>query len=188
MAERFVCERCGQAFESSEARCPKCLRKSSVRGAAERGGSSEALQLAAGDHRPTSEARRATALVSSIVGCAALCAPLMLAWTPLVALRIVVPAIVGAVVAGLAWIRGALVTGPDERSWAPFASRAGVGLALGMWAFGSGVIAVGTTSDLSVVFTLAIGVLVFFGGVIPVLGWLRQREDDAPPPTPGKWR
>ncbi len=188
MSERFVCERCGQAFESAEARCPKCLRKSSVREASERASSPEALRLASGDRTQTSEGRRASALIVAIAGSAALAALLMLAWVQLERLSVLVPALIACTIAALAWIRAALTEGNEAaRPWAAFALRCAVGLGLGAWAFVAGVIAIATTAGLSNAFTAAIGGLLFVGGVIPVLRWMKRAEE-APTRPPGKWR
>jgi hypothetical protein len=169
MSERFFCERCAQDFESVEARCPKCLRKSSVQAKGARTSTSEAARLAAGDHTLTSSGRRAAALVTAIALSAALGAMVLLVWSPLTRSGTAVPAIVAALVASGLWIRAALLDlETDARPWVAFAKRCATGAGLGVWAFVCGILALLAGSDLSVPFAVAIGVLLFFGGVVPV--------------------
>lgn len=187
MSERFFCERCGQDFESVEARCPKCLRKSSVRSKSAPASLSEAARLATGDHAPTSTGRRAAAFVVAIAMSAVLAALVMLAWNAFVRSGTVIPTIVAALVASAVWIRAALVDLEQEaRPWLAFAKRCAIGLGLGVWAFVCGILALLAGSDLSVPFALAIGVVLFLGGVVPVLRWMQQAEEPKPPS--GKWR
>lgn len=188
MSGRYVCERCGP-FESDDARCPKCLRKSSVREAGERtSASDDAARLARGESATSPAGRRATALVIAVALSALLASGVSLAWGGLGEAR--VPAVVATVLGAIVWLRAALRDAPGEaRPWAAFARHCAVGLGLALWAFVSGVLALATTADYSAPFTAAMGVVVFLGGVVPVLRWMQAREarDEAPAPS-GKWR
>jgi uncharacterized membrane protein len=179
---RFVCDRCETTFDDASGRCPTCLRKSSVREA--RLSASEAARLAAGDHSQTSAARRATALWVAIALTAALAVVLSLAWAWLSATHLSAPALVAAAVAAAAFVASAV---REHAGWADFARRCGIGAAVAAWAFVSGTIALVTTAGLSVAFTLTIAVVTFVGGLVPVLQWLRARDEDPARPS-GKWR
>lgn len=188
MTERFVCARCGQEFESAEARCPKCLRKSTVQAKSGRGSASEIALLAQGDHSQSSAGRRAIALVAALTLSAGLGALVLLAWSRLVAAGIVVPTLAACAVSCALWIRAALIDGEsDVRRWAAFGRRCALGAGLGVWALVAFVTALLATRGLSAFFAIGLGVVLFFGGVLPVLRWMQQKEEPAKPQS-GKWR
>lgn len=117
---------------------------------------------------------------------AALGALVMLAWHWLDARGAALPPLVGWALASMAWVRAALLDREGERPWRAFVKRCAIGLGLGVWALVSAVISLVSTSDLSALFTAAVGVAIFFGGIIPVLRWMQQREEAKP--KAGKWR
>ncbi len=181
MSARYVCDRCGHAFESGDARCPRCLRKSSVRAEGERASSSEAARLAAGDHSQSDTARRGTALVVAIGLCALVLALGALAWPTLAQAGLRIPTLAAAAVAVPLWIHAALTT----KTWRAFAVRAALGAGLSAWAAACALLAIVSGAP-SAVFTGAVGVCLFAGGIVMVLMWLRRGEE--PTPQAGKRR
>ena len=183
MTGRFVCERCGTSFDGDDARCPKCLRKSSVRDTQARGAPSEAMRLASGDLSQTSTARRGSALMLAVGFSTAIAIAISLAWPGLVGYGIGLPSSIGASVSAGTFLYAALRDDTDA-PWRAFARRCGLGLGLGLWAFVSGTFALVSTGGLSAGLSLLIGAVVFASGIIVVLRWTQPKEE-APS---GKWR
>jgi hypothetical protein len=182
---RYVCDRCGTTFDAPAARCPKCLRKSTVRETSERS-STDAVRLAAGDQSQSPAARRATALFAAVVLSALPAFAIAQSWRTLVAFELTWPAIAAACIAAGAFVWTALGLTVSDR-WASFASRCAVGAAIAVWAFFSGALALSMTDGISVGITLIAAVVLFGGGVVGVLRWLEARDKTPAPPT-GKWR
>ena len=180
---RFVCDRCKTTWDEGEARCPQCLRKTSVR-TLDRESSSEAMRLASGDQSQTEGARRATALLIAVAASVVTGIAVSLAWPTLTSLSLRGPAAFAWVVAGASWIGAALVGVP---SWRVFWRRCGVAAALGTWAFVSATLAVASASDLSGPFTVGLVAVSFAAGVIGCLWWMRSREEPEKTSS-GKWR
>lgn len=177
---RYACERCGAAFESDDARCPTCLRKSSVRAVLD-SDDAEAMQLARGEQTPKLRAR------ALAIG-AALVIATLLTELAMRALEVFSPSSVGAAwsVATCALFWAALTTEPT-RPWTSFARGTAIALLLGAWAFVSTALARAMGGGLSLLFTLVLAVCVFSGAVVPWLLWARRREPETKP-SPGKWR
>jgi hypothetical protein len=180
---RFVCDRCKTTWDEGEARCPRCLRKTSVR-TLDRESSSEAARLASGDQSQTEGARRATALLVAIAANVASGIAVSLAWPTLTSLALVGPAAFAWAVAGASWIGAAVVGVP---SWAVFGRRCAIAAALGAWAFVSTTLALVSSSDLSAPFTVGLAAISFGAGVVGCLWWMRSRDEPDEPPS-GKWR
>ncbi len=179
---RFVCDRCKTTWEGSEARCPNCLRKSSVRTLDRE--SSETARLASGDQSQTEGARRGTALLIAVALNLASGIAMSLVWARITVLPLRGPTVFACIVAGASWIGAALVGVP---SWSVFLRRCALAIALGVWAFVSTTLAVASASDLSVPFTVGLAGVAFGAGVIGWLWWKRGPEEPEKPSS-GKWR
>ncbi len=179
----YVCARCTRGFESTSEvpRCPTCLRKSSVRAADD----SEIARLARGESTGTAGARAGLLLTTLALAAPGL-AGISLFWRPLLERGLALPAVAGELVAVSVWSRAALAPADPARPLAAYVPRAAIGAALGAWAFVAGAIGAQAGSD-APLFTVGIAVVLFGGGVVAALQWLRDRESPVER-TSGKWR
>lgn len=119
----------------------------------------------------------------AIAGTAGIGLALAFGWSSLDQEALALPALVGAATTASAWIASALTPG----GWGAIGKRFAASTGLGGWALVSALLAEASGSA-SVPFMVLVGAVLFAGGVVPVLAWLRRREEGPTERPAGKWR
>ncbi len=182
----YACIRCQLDFVADEARCPKCLKKSTVR---EPGAEEEAL--ADGETEPGTR----TGLHLAFVGMsAAITLGLLFVGASfeaaLESVRGIYPAGVGLLFGGVIAIRVApRVAADDARPLVTYLGWLAVAGAVVLSTFAAGIVAIWMAADVSPILAGALAVILWLGGAIPVMRALERRSVRPGPETAAKkWR
>lgn len=187
----FVCDRCALSFDAAEPRCPKCLRKSTVR--------PEGAAPLAAEAPPPEEAAgvplglRLTFLLAACAEWVAVAGVLVWAWDGLERVHLDVPAALSLLFGAATSIRlAARMEADAERPWVSFAKWTGGATLAAIWLFVSSTLALAMTRELSWMLSVIVALGIFFAGAVPAFTWAVRREMEAEraaaPPATGKWR
>ena len=185
----LVCDRCQEAFDGNDGRCPKCMRKSAVRQRSSEP-QTEAEALASGDGEPSTR----TGLQFAFVGLSVVLSMVLGALTSssmpdLARIGCEVPAAIGALATALVSIGVAPRLAIDEpHPWRTYLAWLGISGLTGASVSLAGLLAVLMVSDLAPVFTALVAVVLWLAMAIPAIGYARRRETVSVARPSGKWR
>jgi DNA-directed RNA polymerase subunit RPC12/RpoP len=188
----FVCDHCQRDFESEEARCPKCLKKRTVRERTD--DASEVERVAAGEIEPSTRMGLQIGLVgTSLVVSMVLFGVMFWCLPELEQLRCVYPAGIGLSVGSIVSIRVApRFAVEDPRPLIAYAGWLGLSALVGTSILVCGLLAIWMASEVSTFVTVVLAVVLWLGLAIPALGYYLRvvagRESAEAERAPGKWR
>jgi hypothetical protein len=173
----FVCDRCALTFDAAEPRCPKCLRKSTVRA---EGAPRPSTELAADEATGVPLGLRITFLLAACAQWVAIAGVLVWAWEGLARVHLDVPAALSFLFGAGTSIRLAGRMEADAaRPWRSFAKWTGGATLAALWLFVSSVLALAMTRELSWVVAVIVALGIFFAGAVPAFTWALRREVEA---------
>lgn len=188
----FVCDGCKRDFESEEARCPECLRKSTVREA--KAWVSETEALAASDEEPSSRMGLQLGLIGlSLVVSLVLLAMYLSFDHTLSVLRGEYPAVIGLVMGSIVSLRMApRFAIEDDHPLRAYAKWMGIAALVGTSVTIAGLLGTWMFADTSVALAVVVAVVLWLGAAIPAFNYgvraVIAREKASPARPAGKWR
>jgi hypothetical protein len=188
----FHCSACTRDFEAEEGRCPKCLRKSTVREVEAEPGEVEAL--AAGEDTPSERPGLHLALIAlSLVVSLAVLGLYLSSYETLTVLRGEWPAGIGLLLGSIVSVRIAPRFAVEEpRPLVTYALLMGLAFVVGTTVTVAGLLATWTLADVSIVLAVVVAIALWLSVAIPVFHYgvrmMAGREGAPPPRTTGKWR
>lgn len=188
----FHCSGCKRDFDAEEARCPKCLRKSTVRARSRE--LSEADALASSEGSPSERPGLYLGLIGlSLVLSLGLLGMYASSFRTLTLLRAEWPAAIGLLLGSVVSLRFAPRAAIDDpRPLLAYARWIGLAALVGSSVMIAGLFATWMLADVSIVLTILFGVVLWLAAAVPAFSYglraLTAREGAIEPRPPGKWR